>query len=393
MAELMLIEGARVAVSSAEFAHRSLSIRGERIIFAPIPPADKCTLDLQKYVILPGLINAHDHLELNLFPKLGRGHYPNALTWARDIYRPDERPVKRHLGVPKDLRLRWGGIKNLLSGVTTVAHHNDFHPVLRDPTFPVRVISRYGWAHSIDFSPDWKIRFEKTPRNQPFIIHAGEGTDSAASLEIETLAQAGALNRSTILVHGVGLNRNGLGILQRAGSSLVWCPSSNHFTLGESLHRHIIESGIRIVLGSDSALTAAGDLLDELRFAQKSTDAHRLYKMVTLEAARILQLPFGFGQIRDDGPADLLVMKDTGRTPAATLLHNYPELVISRGRIALVSLTVAALCPPSRLAHLEPITVEGRGTYLIAEKVRNLLARTANMLDDSVRLAGKAIAA
>jgi len=382
-----------VAVSSAEFAHRSLWIRNGRIFFAPMISAHKFTLDLQDHVILPGLINAHDHLELNLFPKLGRGHYPNALAWAGDIYRPNEQPVKRHLGVPKELRLRWGGIKNLLSGVTVVAHHNNFHPLLGHPTFPVRVISRYGWAHSIDFSPDWKIRFANTPRNYPFLIHAGEGTDSAASREIETLAQAGALNRSTILVHGVGLNRKGLAILQRAGSGLVWCPSSNHFTLGESLHRHMIESGIRIALGSDSALTAAGDLLDELRFAQKSADEHRLYKMVTLEAASMLQLPFGYGQIRDKGPADLLVMKDIGRTPAATLLEGYPELVISRGRIALISLTLAALCPPSRLANLEPIRVEGRGTYLIAEKVRYLLAQTANVLDESVRLAGKAIAA
>ena len=48
----------------------------------------------------------------------------------------------------------WGGLKNLLSGVTTVAHHNAFSGAVFTPDFPVRVVERYGWAHSLAFSPD-----------------------------------------------------------------------------------------------------------------------------------------------------------------------------------------------------------------------------------------------
>jgi len=105
---------------------------GERIRSVP-------RVDVRGCVILPGLINAHDHLEFNLFPRLGRGPYPDARAWARDIYHPKQSPVRDHLRVPPPVRLRWGGIKNLLSGVTTVCHHNPYEARVFEREFPVRV--------------------------------------------------------------------------------------------------------------------------------------------------------------------------------------------------------------------------------------------------------------
>jgi cytosine/adenosine deaminase-related metal-dependent hydrolase len=389
----MLITGARVALDSST-AHRSnLWLKHGLVSFAPIRSAGAVTLDLDGFIILPGLINAHDHLELNLFPRLGSGPYPNASAWAKDIYRPGEPPVKQHLQLSKELRLRWGGIKNLLSGVTTVAHHNAFHPVFLEPSFPVRVIKRYGWAHSLQFSPDWEARLRSTPADYPFIIHAAEGTDEAASCELRTLYDAGALNESTVLVHGVAIAPSDVPILQRTKTSLVWCPTSNRFTLGRSIHPAVLNADIPIALGSDSAMTADGDLLDDLRVAQRTLDADRLYRMVTTEPARIFKLPLGFGEICDGGVADLLVMRDTGQTPAATLAESYPELVFVGGRTKLVSHKVASRCPPSIVNSLQPLKVQGRGQYLIDHDVSTLLRDTERALQGSPRLAGKAIAA
>ena len=272
----MLITGARVAISSSETYNLDLWLQNGRISLSPVASAETSTLDLHSYLVLPGLINAHDHLELNLFPKLGRGYYPNASAWAKDIYRPNEQPVKQHRKIRKSLRLQWGGIKNLLSGVTMVAHHNPFHRVFGERGFPVRVVERNGWAHSIEFSPDWQIRARSTPADYPFFIHAAEGTDEAASREIQTLQMAGALTSSTVLIHGVGIRPSDIQVLKNANTSLVWCPSSNHFTLNRTLQTAVLNSGIPIALGSDSALTADGDLLDELRVARRTADVHQI---------------------------------------------------------------------------------------------------------------------
>ena len=37
--------------------------------------ASESSIDLKGFLLLPGLINAHDHLEFGLFPRLGKGGY------------------------------------------------------------------------------------------------------------------------------------------------------------------------------------------------------------------------------------------------------------------------------------------------------------------------------
>lgn len=387
----MLITGARVAVNAHQAAHRDLWLDKGTISFSPtcVPGP---VLDLHGYLVLPGLVNAHDHLELNLFPRLGRGPYLNATAWARDIYRPHQPPVKQHASVPKALRLWWGALKNLVSGVTTVAHHNHLHPALLEDFFPIRVVKRYGWAHSLQFASDWQARFEATPADAPFMIHAAEGTDEEARQEIHTLDRLQALGPSTVLIHCVAVGDKDLELIRRRQSSVVWCPSSNHFTLGTTLSSGVLHSGVPIALATDSAMTADGDLLDELRFANKTVTASRLYAMVTSDAARILKLPEGFGDIRHGGPADLLVMRDDRKTPADTLLSNFPELVIVGGQITLASARFASQMP----IHLQlryPFTVAKRGRYLASFSVVHLISKTNTFLLEGIQLAGKAVAA
>ena len=94
------------------------------------PQRDIGEIDLTGYCVLPGLVNAHDHLEFALYPKLADGLYRNYIEWGEDIQRKYPDVIERQHTVPSRVRLLWGGLRNLLCGITTVAHHNPFWPEL-----------------------------------------------------------------------------------------------------------------------------------------------------------------------------------------------------------------------------------------------------------------------
>jgi cytosine/adenosine deaminase-related metal-dependent hydrolase len=331
---------------------------------------DSADLDLSGLHILPGLINAHDHLQFALFPRLGCGPYANATEWARDIHHPERDPVRRHLLVPKHLRLIWGGLRNLAAGVTTVSHHDSYHPVF-DEDFPVRVIQEYGWAHSLAFSGDVRARFDATPAGAPFLIHLGEGTDASATEEVFQLHELGALDRRTVIVHGVGLSREGWDLVRAAGASVIWCPRSNLFTLGRTLCVEELE-GIPVALGTDSSLTSEGDLLDEL---DHIGEAPYRASLVTAAAARIFRLP--------PRPGDWIAVPQFGAPP---------ELVVIGGRIHLISLELAADLPFGLRPEFYPLKIQTRPPVLVRWNIPQLLQDTCRYLEpDAIRLAGREV--
>jgi cytosine/adenosine deaminase-related metal-dependent hydrolase len=387
----VLITGARVALNAFESRRMNFRINDDRLSFNPTDCSNETVLQLNGYLVLPGLINAHDHLELNLFPRLGNRRYLNATDWALDIFHPDRSPIKEHLAVPKDQRLLWGALKNLVAGVTTVAHHNPVHHSLVAPSFPLNVFCNFGWAHSIHFSSDWLQRFQTSNDAFPFILHAAEGLDASSAEEIEILFRSGALTARTVIVHGVAAGRRELKRLRQCGSSLIWCPSSNHFTLGRTLSSELLDSGVPICLGSDSALTAKGDLLDEIEEGAKIVGVDRLYAMVTSAAASILRISPTSGTLVNGAKANLLIVRDCAKSPAETLLGARPEIVFVRGKIALASKQIAPLLGSHAPLHV--FEMEDRGEYRTTFSVRSLYRETRRYLPSDFKLAGKTLAA
>ena len=358
------------------------------------------SIDLAGCLVLPGLINAHDHLAFNLFPRLGNGPYPSATAWAHDVYRPQESPVKEHLGVPKAQRLIWGGIKNLLSGVTTVCHHDSYEQRVFDGRFPVQVVKRFGWAHSLAFTSDLAERFEQTPADWPFILHLMEGTGDAGREEISRLHSIGALNERTVLVHPVALEDDDLALVESSGASLIWCPISGMFTVGKALPPRLIERPVPMALGTDSAITTEGSLLDELAAASRLTGWSNdvIYELVTEQAARVLRLRDGEGGLRQGGAADLVAVVDEGGSPADALMSMAGGggglgMVMTGGEIKLLSPSFVERAPEEFTPSLDPITVEKQGTFLIDADLPGLLAATQAALGrfDAIQLSGRSV--
>lgn len=403
------LEGASVAWDARRASRANVEIAGcrtSRILrqgfsnqceLRAISSTPAARVDLEGYMLLPGLVNAHDHLEFNLFPRLGRGPYSNAVEWARDIYHPDLSPLREHLSVPKSLRLWWGGLKNLLSGVTSVCHHNPYEEDVFSGHFPVRVVKRFGWTHSLGFGKNIAEDFLRTPAQAPFILHLGEGTDLPSQDEIFDLDRRGALTSRTVIVHGVGLTAEGHALRRRRDAALVWCPTSNRFILGKTLDIRDCEPIGKLALGSDSALSAQGDLLDEINYAHRMEGAgpHRIYSMVTESAASVLHLRNGEGTIREGAIADFVAVRQENATPGETLAgtdFTKIELVMVSGKLHLVSPRMAKRWPEELLSDLEMIEVEGT-VRLVRAPVKRMLRETRKCLSEKIRLAGKQLTA
>lgn len=354
---------------------------GSRIRALDEPPRrGDLVYDLDGAFVLPGLVNAHDHLELNHYGRLKiRDRYANASEWIAEL-RPrlqGDAAIRTNSRHTLGDRLFIGGLKSLLAGVTTVAHHN---PVYRQigSAVPVRVVRRFGWAHSFALQRepvgargepggDVRERYTSTPPDLPFIVHAAEGVDRAAADELPHLASLGCLAKNTVIVHGVALTVDGWREVMAVGASLVWCPSSNHFLFGKTIPvRQFLDEAPdawhHLCLGTDSRVTGSRDLLDELRFAASVDDVTpaELLRMVTATPASVLRLPDA-GRLAVGVPADLLVIPALGPDAPRALVETRREdvLLVTIGGRPLIGAPAHRAVFGARRSGVRSIAVDG----------------------------------
>lgn len=338
MTQPLHIANAHIYNGSAEDSYDQRDLYTTDVVVAE-RPANALTVDLSAYTIFPGLINAHDHLELNHYPRTKYcDRYDNASQWSADMNAHlNESPFKELRAYPLEDRCFIGGLKNLLCGATTVVHHNPPHKCLFRKDFPVRVLKKYGWAHSLYLSSDEEIvaSYKRTPPDVPWFIHLAEGTDEAAAGEYKRLKALGTLHDraiNNVFIHCVGVTREHLAdAVNSLVSGVIWCPSTNLYLLGKTLDFELFwhDPDINLNalgLGSDSRLTADGDLLDEMRVARHlANNDHNLHKIIFLGNAYLTRIDSLYGYLKNGAPADWIALP-----------HDKDILDIRRSDLALV---------------------------------------------------------
>jgi cytosine/adenosine deaminase-related metal-dependent hydrolase len=261
-------------------------------------------LEFSDCIAFPGLINSHDHLEFNLFPRLGNRIYADYTEWGADIHSLNRKAIDAVLKIPKPLRTQWGLYKNLFNGFTTVVHHGEYLPIA---DAVIAVFQQCHMLHSVHQERWWRWKLNRPwAEPWPFVVHVGEGTNSLAREEIDTLLKWNFFKRKLIGVHGVAMSEE----KSAAFAALIWCPDSNYFLLNRTADIARMQQKTAILFGTDSTLTAGWNVWEHLRFARKlaALGDEALFQSVTERPARVWEWP-GKGRVREGFQADIVVAR------------------------------------------------------------------------------------
>ncbi len=326
--------------------------------------------DLGRAVLMPGLINAHCHLELSELRPAARDFTPwleevvqELRSWGRERF---ERSVEAGLAQSLasgttslgDISSRYssaGALKG--AGVRGVA----FREVLGlDPEGEEEALGRVmaegeeGWraGHRIclgisphaPFSTSGELYRKSLALAQrfglPLATHVGESREEVEFLSrgkgplvellsrlgspvegfkaprlrpIEWLGELGLLRYPSLLVHVNYLSGGELALIASSSVSICFCPRSHAF-FGREDHpwRELLAAGVNLCLGTDSlASNDTLSLLDELRFLREEApgvEPRALLEMATVNGARALGLEGGVGRLRPGAAADFIAL-------------------------------------------------------------------------------------
>ncbi len=342
----------------------AILVRGEKIegVGKNLSSASSSVVIETDSFIFPGLIDLHDHLTWNLFPRWNPGSlFPNRYEWQQlalynlGLATPHQELFDQGLGCEMDL---YAEVKAILGGATSVVGSlGPSKPGLEDN----RCIE--GLARNLDFYSGLnprnalnaeKLRYEVFPfqlsvqdaelvrsgldhgQLKAFLIHVAEGkpNDASSAREFRFLKARGFLRPGVSVIHGVALGRAEFHEMAGNGVGLIWSPRSNIELYGATAGvAGAKQEGVRIALAPDWSPTGSNGMLEELKFAAtwnegqspRVFDEAELFKMATLCPAQLAGLSDQLGALEPQLQADLLVIKRRHLDAYQALLHAVPE--------------------------------------------------------------------
>jgi len=290
-------------------------------------------INFKDALAFPGLFNAHDHLEFNLFPRLRSRYYRDYLEWGNDIQKLYSKEIDAALKIPVELRMKFGMIKNLLNGITTVMHHGNKSIKKSDQI--INVIDSYNYLHSISLEKNWRIKLNLIFNKLPFVVHLGEGIGDVIENEVNKLFKWNLFKKKIIAVHGISLNPNHTDKL----TALIWCPDSNLFLYNKTANIIELKNRMPVLFGSDSNLTSDPNFWNHIRTARaiNALNDEELINSMTSLPGELLNVK-DIGKIKNGCRADIVVVKKKSENHYDAFFNINPEdilLIIRSGKIIL----------------------------------------------------------
>jgi 5-methylthioadenosine/S-adenosylhomocysteine deaminase len=194
-----------------------------------------------------------------------------------------------------------------------------------------------GFTRSISGKPSFAQSIQTDIQNgklDAFAVHLGEGIDTHARNEWQTIKSEGLAVSQLVVIHGAAFQPQDFVEMGQVGAKLVWSPSSNYILYGATANiPAALAAGVSVSLGSDWAPSGSANLLAELKIADKInknvwgskiTD-QQLFQMVTINGAKAFGMTNELGTIEVGQWADLLVVAKNEADPYRNLIDSRPQ--------------------------------------------------------------------
>ena len=371
-------------------------------------------------IILPGLIDLHNHLTWNIFPRWKPvEEFGSRYDWQqKPVYRTLlESPYRRlvEAGLSCDMQ-RYAEVKAIVHGATSVIGS-------------LRRSCNRGLARNLDDDPTLGqilynvFPFQTTETNMETIrdvlssngslfIHLAEGapTDATAAQEFMMLKARDLLRTGVSLIHGVALKENDFRAMANASVGLVWSLRSNLELYGNTIHLEAaLKHGVITAIAPDWSPTGSDGVLSELNYAAAWNagldppllDDRLLLEMATINPAKLVHLDKRLGVLKEGYLADVLVLQSNNLNQSKydaywTATHAAPEhvmLVIIDGKAVYGDRNVMKqLVNPVELESLEICGVEKTISFASQIHSQPPFHHTQKLLNKAMRHFGRALA-
>lgn len=287
-----------------------------------------------KGVILPGLVDSHNHVAYNWLPEFITGRtWIDHSDWQDSFeYESFIEPYRENSGTPERFcaMVQWGELRAMVAGTTTlygaVATRTCFRWLVRNAELSTgyngfsgdRMRSNVLGIDTVNEMAAAALIADMDAGDvTAYMVHVSEGVSDRTKREFDEVERLNLLRPETVIIHGTALGPTEFNKMGAAGMKLVWSPSSNLALYGVTTDVAAAKAaGIPISIAPDWTPSGVDIPLAELRVARQWIAENEpglfserdLVEAVTSVAASNMALSTEVGRLQVGLHADLLVL-------------------------------------------------------------------------------------